>query len=228
MKISMLRTAWCLLFLLTANSTACGASPLVEVNVQGQFGGFSGQYLPESTYPFPQLLGGSFRGRFSYESEATRILDNRFPYVSVEISIFDRNGSLLHTIDTGPSHFVAGFGGLVLFFGASSGVEAINKPEDLRLVFNGPFPVTNPHPPNPSDLLAAKFSPLDSIIEVDGAEGSYWDLEVTSAELTVVPEPASLLLWACALVPVLTATQRHMGELQTFTRMISRIRPLHR
>src|SRR4029453_1126341 len=68
--------------------------------------------LPDSTYPFPQIRGGSFDGIFVYDSMAS--LDaplsrgGRFPFVSVNINILDNMGAIANTITSSPNNFGVG------------------------------------------------------------------------------------------------------------------------
>ncbi len=195
--------------------TVCGANTLgsdtVVVRVQGEFGRFNDQIsnLPFNTYPFPQLIGGSFHGEFSYRSDAVRFLDRRFPFEHVNVSIYDKNGSFLHSIDSGPNGISAGYGEIAFNFGESFGVEAINVPEDLRIRFSGMFSADDEHPPTIQTLSPARFQPFYSFIEVDGAEPfTFWDVDVVSAEITAVPEPDLLAVLASTLVISIALHQR--------------------
>ncbi len=176
-----------------------------EMHVSGTFGPTIDpniSNLPDSTYPFPQMRGGSFDGTFVYDSMAS--LDNsfegRFPYVSVNINLFDNTGALANMITTSPSNFYVTNNTLQLTFGPSFGVP--NGIEDLRLFFDGNFTRNFPPPPPglpdgwgdhnlwivpppPSELTAASLNV--GFLETDGNQDfTIWNLPVTSASITQI------------------------------------------
>jgi hypothetical protein len=200
----------------------------VKVRVQGKFGGYNDQIsnLPPSTYPLPQLFGGSFHGEFSYKSDAFRDFDRRFPFESVDISVFDNQGGFLHRIDSGPNAIRVGNGEIAFNFGESAGMEAVNTPEDLRIMFTGAFSFDDERPPTLQALSTATFTPFYSFIEVDGPTAfTFWDVDVVSATIAVVPEPSAVALAELALLGVgyigmrrVRSWASHMGELNGRTK----------
>jgi hypothetical protein len=159
--------------------------------------------LPDSTYPFPQIRGGSFDGTFVYDSMAS--LDaplsrgGRFPFVSVDINILDNQGAIANTITSSPNNFSVGNSFAGLNFGPSFG--RINSIDDLRLDLSGsftlalpPVPPELPHgwrhlnvggiaPPPPSEITAGVLSL--GFLETDGPLAfTYWDLPVSNVVLT--------------------------------------------
>lgn len=195
---------------------------LYEISIAGTFGTAIDPIhsnLPDSTYPFPTMRGGSFDGLFVYDSWAA--LDpaqdgDRFPYVSVDINVRDNSGAIVQTINTSPNNFFVTSTLLQLTFGPSAG--PVNGIEDLRLQFNGAFTVALPPlppgmpdwgllsvhvvPPPPSEIVSGV---LDfGFLETDGQRSfTFWDLPVSAVSLSHigttsyirdVPEPGSLIL----------------------------------
>jgi hypothetical protein len=118
---------------------------LYEISIAGTFGeAVRTVDVPASSYPFPTMLGGSFDGVFVYDSWASRdSVDLRFPFVSVNINIRDRAGTILETIITAPNNFLVLPTGLHLFFGPGTPLNI----DDLRLRFTGDFTLALPPPP---------------------------------------------------------------------------------
>lgn len=157
---------------------------LIVVQVDGNFAtSTSGLFgsLPPSTFPFPLLLGGTFSGTYTYDTDIPPV-GPLLPLLSADIDIIDSTGAVIHTIDSVPNQSQVATGFFWAHFGETSGPEAINLPEDLRLRLDGPFVfgVT----PDESSLLAATSNTL-SFIEVDGPAGGSWDLTVLSFTVDV-------------------------------------------
>jgi hypothetical protein len=156
---------------------------LYEVSVYGTFGDtinpdFSN--LPDSTYPFPDLRGGSFEGIFIYDSfaslggEETTYTD-RFQYTYASMNIMDKYGIVVNNIDTSPNGFLVTSTNIQLTFGSSGGI--IYGIEDLRLNLGGAFTVGETPPP--VDQLIAGVLEW-GFLETDGiAPFTYWDLPIT-------------------------------------------------
>ena len=202
----------CLALVTFAIATShANASPitgyLYKINVSGTFGTTidpKGSNLPDSTYPFPEIRGGSFGGTFVYDSLA--FLDQqppansgRFPFVSVNINIFDNHGALANTITISPNNFGVTNHAIGLNFGESVG--PVNRIDDLRLQLDGDFTLALPPPPlhepgwgwfrdavappHPDEITAAALS--SGFLETDGqVPFTYWDLPVTNVVLTHV------------------------------------------
>jgi len=176
---------------------------LYEMKLTGNFGSSIDpniSNLPDSTYPFAQMRGGSFEGTFVYDSMAR--LDNsfegRFPCVSVNITIRDNTGAIAKTCTTSPNNFYVTPTGLQLTFGPSVGIP--NSIEDLRLFLTGSFTRALPPPPPeltdwgllsiwvvpppPSEITAGVVN--FGFLETDGTRAfTSWDLPVTSATISL-------------------------------------------
>jgi len=153
--------------------------------------------LPNSTYPFPQMRGGSFDGTFGYDSMAS-LDEGRFPYTFASITLRDNSGLALKTITTTPNNFYVTSNRMQFTFGPSAGIP--NSVEDLRFALMGTFTQAIPPPPPeledwgllnvgiapppPSEVLAGSFD--FGFLETDGNRSfTYWDLPVTSFEMSL-------------------------------------------
>ena len=100
---------------------------LYEMHVSGTFGTTIDpnlSNLPDSTYRFPQMRGGSFDGTFVYDSMASldESFEGRFPYVAVNINLVDNTGAIANTITSSPNNFYVTDNTLQLTFGPSAGI----------------------------------------------------------------------------------------------------------
>lgn len=180
MKISAITLMIASMVFALTTFTPAHAENIVVVNVSGTFGQESDLFgnLPVEDFPFPQLYGGSFEGSFSYDADA--IPDGfSIDYQSVNVEILANDGTLLHTIDSGPNTFKAFDGFAIAAMGESFGGDAVESPEDLRLWYDGPF--VSGVTPSASVMATATPNPGNSFIEIDGTEDfTYWDLPVSS------------------------------------------------
>ena len=196
-------------FIMLGISTSARAdSVIAEVRISGIFGDTIDSVhsnLPDSTYPFPQLRGGSFDGTFLYHSMAS--LDKsrtRFPYEFVSIDIKDNTGLVVKNINTAPNGFVVLPSFIQLSFGPSFGIP--NSIEDLRVFLNGTFSI-GPTPPPVDEIIAGVLN--FGFLETDGNENfTYWDLPIIQVTLIhtgtyLVPEPSTMLLLASGLLGIL-------------------------
>jgi hypothetical protein len=196
---------------------------LYEMHVSGTFGTTTWDAqnhpsiygdLPDSTYPFPKMRGGSFDGTFVYDSWAhlEEPFEQGFPYVSANINIFDNTGALTNTVTSTPNEFgyIPTFGAssnsLGMLFGQNSSTAGTS--DDFRLVFKGNFTREIPRAPlidaygNPTNLSkgwgdhtvwVVPPSPIEMVassfdyglLETMGNNYRSWVLPVDSAELTL-------------------------------------------
>ena len=173
---------------------------LVEVK-----GDFENGLLQDNTgglpYPFPELLGGSFLGSFSFNSNATQSgISDHYALFDVDISVYDSHGNLIQTIgDYDDDEFREISRSGIAFLGKSANI--VNQLQDLRLNFlfdtnpgDGKFPI--------SEFLNA--TPASGIIETDARPGPFfgWNVAVSEFdfEARVVPEPTLLHLHMLILV----------------------------
>lgn len=182
----------------------------VSFAISGTFGSHVTNDDP-ATYPFPNLLNGSFDGVFSVDPVAITFVEgfSEFAESDVNVNIRDASGAIIHTISSAPGHFrVFGpseftSGRFGVYLGQSFGGIAIGNPEDLRLFFDVPGLPATTSLPSSAVLESGVFS--SGFSEVDGG-GTFdtpsWDLNVSSATLRVtnrVPEPMSAALLAIGL-----------------------------
>jgi hypothetical protein len=218
-----------------SNATAIPVTAyLYEITVSGTFGTATNGSLPDATYPFPAMRGGSFDGTFVYDSWAALddSVEGRFPYVSVNINIRDNSGAIAHTITTSPNNFLVTSSFVLFTFGPSVGIPFAL--EDLRLRVDGTFTRALPPlppgvsewgrheahvvPPPPDAIVSGAFG--EGLLETDGAiPFTSWELPVTAASLShtgttayvrevPVPEPSSLLLLSTGFSALVVIRQR--------------------
>jgi hypothetical protein len=158
-------------------------------------GAFSDTLNPEKgnldpqDYPYPNLLGGTFFGTFSY-SPVADVLETlptwkSFQLSEVNIELRDRTGSVVFVIERSDNgmRILNDGSGAYLFFGQSSGTRLI--PSDLRIYLNGHFSPNQP--PNPDSLQVGNM--FEGLMEVDGAENwTFWDVDVKWSSLKLVNE----------------------------------------
>jgi len=178
------------------------AGPVITVTLSGTLEsgvdpGLSN--LDPLTFPFPELLGGTFSGSFSYDSTDTDIgpgFTESYDFTNVNVSIFDNTAALFSTItDTADDELREIPGGkLIAFLGDSAG--PVLTAGDLRLVFLGGFDGTDDTAPSAAVMAAATLIPSESFLEIDNADFDFWDIRVKSFEFSVstVPEPGTLTL----------------------------------
>jgi hypothetical protein len=166
-------------FLGASNKVGATVIPahLYEIRVSGTFGGaVTGG--PLSSYPFPEIRGGSFEGTFIYDEFASAS-QYRFPYHSLSLNILDETGQIANTIVTAPNGLFVQNDFIQITFGRS--YQVYDAIEDLRLTFSGSF--ANLHQtPSPVELTSATFS--EGYLETDQIPNHSWTLGVTSATLT--------------------------------------------
>ncbi len=199
--ILMCAIAMCVL----GNSNLANSAPIL-FNIEGTLGNSVYTYAsnppPPWNYPYPQLLGGSFTGSFSIDSNTspteTNSLFNAYDYLSVDIKILDVLGNVVHTIDSGPNRLRVFHDGsrITTNFGESFGVFGL--PEDLRIDFIGTF-TTGSTPPLPFELLTSTFS--YGFLDVDDSLWDGWEVDVTSAH--IIPVPTSIVLLCAGMVIIL-------------------------
>lgn len=196
-KINIIRTLFPFFFVMFLIASPVSADKmewgkntayLYEVSVYGTFGDTTDPFLgnlPDSTYPFPDLRGGSFEGIFVYDSIASlggeeTTYPDRFQYSSVSMNIMDKEGIVVKNIDTSPNGFLVTSTSIQLTFGPSSGINY--SIEDLRFNLEGVFTVGDTPPPV-DQIIAGVLG--WGFIETDGiAPFTYWDLPV--AEVTLL------------------------------------------
>ncbi|MDD5113780.1 MAG: hypothetical protein PHC94_07165 [Methylobacter sp.] len=134
-----------------------------------------------TTYPFPQLLGGSFQGEFSFDLNDPKESDYTLGLRSVSIDVIAKTGELVRKISIMPvdNNFFNSDGDYVNFyFGYSAGI--LSDVIDLRVSFRG-------------NLSDPNFSFSDGFLETDITaypDRNYsWDLLVDSATLTHISGP---------------------------------------
>ena len=175
---------------LTGVLSGTSRADVIEITVAGTFASDPADLfgnLDPALFPFPLLLGGTFSGTYTYDSDVPPVGLN-VQYLSVDVDIIDTTGTVIHTIDTGPNGFRIFDGSADANLGESFGAAAINLPEDLRLSMNGAFVsgVT------PDEVVMLGATPdttagvTGSFLEVDGVTAfTFWDLPVESYTLSV-------------------------------------------
>lgn len=169
--------------------------------------------LPAKDYPYPELFGGSFQGTFTLDRSRPAVRYDEvvdvaeFDYINVSVSIKDRNGRLVHHINSGPNRLSVWEGRMHVNLGHSVEPRSVYKPEDLRLVFDSPLLSPGTMFPPYESFVGASFS--HGFIEVDGVQPfTYWDLEVQTAALAPIPEPSTFALAVAGLVALVIVRRR--------------------
>lgn len=189
----------------------------ITFDVAGTFGNtFLAGSNSSASYPFPNLLNGSFSGSFVVDDAAPRATGSatfsRFDFVSVNIDIIDNTSAVIHTIDSGPNQIFVTDGSVSFRFGESFGGDATGNPEDLRLTFDSASILGGDTLFNVGAALAGTFN--SGFIETDSATSGFWDLEVASATISsdsvVVSEPGAALIFGIGLAGI--ALRRRMAR----------------
>ena len=198
MKILLGIIVVCLSLITAINSAMAAVYYQYEMGISGTFDtsihpthGISGE-LPPSTYPFPQLLGGSFHGTFIYDTL------NLLPW-SASINIIDNTGITISSINV--TTFRNEWG--LLYFGDSFIPFALQR---LEVSFGNQSLSALP---SASELLSAEFT--WGLIQTHTSAGD-WDLPMVNASLELlntsefntvpssVPIPPSIWLLGSGLI----------------------------
>ncbi|WP_442482815.1 hypothetical protein [Aeoliella sp. SH292] len=163
--------------------------------------------------PNAKLLGGTVKGYFEYDPQATSHLIlgdavRQFEFSSVWLEVRGSDDSLIHSITTAPNGFRVIEGGLHLFLGPSAPSQTgyqLRQPTDIRItLLGGQFSHHNPLPPTPAELIAGNidttFRPtiyIDRTNPFQSASG--WSVPFESFGLYTIPEPKAYLLMAASL-----------------------------
>jgi hypothetical protein len=190
-----------LVVFLSLVTMSSGSAAIVTYEVSGTFSDNLFGSAPPSTFPFPNLINGSFDGHFQLDTDqiVSGINGNTYALYSVDIDIVDSFNITIHTItDLASSQLrTVSTQQIALFFGDSADTAPI--PNDLRLFFNGVFPGENALP-TPEEITSGVFGGGFTSVTADpNPPLDFWGLDVASAVVHVVPVPAAVWLFGSAL-----------------------------